>query len=361
MSHGEATNRLIHQILYQSKQPSTDEKAGPVDVQLLTGTEAAEKIESGSVSVPIITHRQQVFYWGKKSRPISELFLRMEIDPKRSVSVQIPSRPCTKDSYETRKLAEVRDRFLSGQDAKPDDPWNVLDLRSPVPAATLPKFLHGENSQLLPRVRDAVLMGGRAERAVARREEWNEWRDVLEWVLLAEGGHNTAPHTDSHGFGSWITVQEGHFGFGWMSRPTPEEREQWMADPQNYTGGQWRYAVLDPDQTIFFNPGTIHFVFRLKGKQTLALGGHVILWSDTDDWIKVVIDQVRNPNMTNEEVQWSAPKYVRVVADLVANRIKNRGLKGLGNEENIRRFFDSANVRLNLEIRIFWCYWANTR
>ncbi|KAK0727627.1 hypothetical protein B0T26DRAFT_603930, partial [Lasiosphaeria miniovina] len=67
--------------------------------------------------------------------------------------------------------------------------------------------------------------------------EWNEWKNVLEWVLLSEGGHNTAPHMDSHGFATWITPQEGSVGFGWMSCPTEEERNSWIADPHYYTGG----------------------------------------------------------------------------------------------------------------------------
>lgn len=39
-------------------------------------------------------------------------------------------------------------------------PWNILDLRSPLPPSTFPSFLTDENGQLLPRIRDAVLMGG---------------------------------------------------------------------------------------------------------------------------------------------------------------------------------------------------------
>ncbi|KAK3371250.1 hypothetical protein B0T24DRAFT_628270 [Lasiosphaeria ovina] len=73
---------------------------------------------------------------------------------------------------------------------------------------------------------------------------WSQWMDVLEWVLISEGGHNTAPHTDSHGLATWITIQEGHFGFGWLSCPTQKERDEWMANPHSFTGGQWRYVVL---------------------------------------------------------------------------------------------------------------------
>ncbi len=107
-------------------------------------------------------------------------------------------------------------------------------------------------------------MGQSAERYVAFVEDWYVWRNVTEWALLSKGGHNTAPHIDSHGYSTWIEVQEGQIGFGWMSRPTPGERDIWMADPHSYTGGRWRYVILQQGDTVFFTSGTIHFVFRIR-------------------------------------------------------------------------------------------------
>ncbi|KAH9225121.1 hypothetical protein K456DRAFT_1943790 [Colletotrichum gloeosporioides 23] len=215
---------------------------------------------------------------------------------------------------------------------------------SPLPPSILPTFLTGENCQLLPRVRDMVLTGRRAERAVASGEQWNEWRDVLEWVLLSEGGHNTAPHIDSHGLGTWITAQEGYIGFGWMSRPTRQEWNDWTADPQGYTGGRWRYVILRPGQTVFFDSGTIHLVFRARGEQTLALGGHILLWSSVERWLQIVIEEVRNPTITNEDINRSAPTYVQAVARLVAARVNRGRVEELGGGEAIARFFDSVKV-----------------
>ena len=78
------------------------------------------------------------------------------------VSVQMPSRPATKDSFEIKALRGVRDRFLSKEATK--DPWNLLDLQNPFPP-TLPIFVRGDDCQLLLRIRDSVLMdhmkGGR--------------------------------------------------------------------------------------------------------------------------------------------------------------------------------------------------------
>ncbi|KAK4167496.1 hypothetical protein QBC43DRAFT_203580, partial [Cladorrhinum sp. PSN259] len=55
-----------------------------------------------------------------------------------------------------------------------------------------------------------------------------------------------------------------------------EEREAWIANPNHYTRGKWRYIILEPRQTIVFNSGTVHFVFRPRNTNTLALGGHIL-------------------------------------------------------------------------------------
>ena len=94
-------------------------------------------------------------------------------------------------------------------------------------------------------------MGYSAERPIVSGYGWNEWRDILEWVLLSEGGHNIAPHTDSYGLATRITVQEGHVSFRWLLCLTQTERGEWMADPYHFTGGQWRYVVFAPSQTVF--------------------------------------------------------------------------------------------------------------
>ncbi|KAH0421178.1 hypothetical protein CcaCcLH18_13596 [Colletotrichum camelliae] len=338
-THGEESDKLVYKILQNAQQPQTDESCGEADAIFCTAGEATRRVESGSSDVPIFTESQQQFRWNGRDRPIEELFRRME-DLDRSVSVQVPSRSSSLRSFESRKLSQVRDRFLNKLDT--DDPWNILDLRSPLPPSILPTFLTGENCQLLPRVRDMVLTGRRAERAVASGEQWNEWRDVLEWVLLSEGGHNTAPHIDSHGLGTWITAQEGYIGFGWMSRPTRQEWNDWTVNPQGYTGGRWRYVILRPGQTVFFDSGTIHLVFRARGEQTLALGGHILLWSSVERWLQIVIEEVRNPTVTNEDINRSAPTYVQAVARLVTARVNRGRVEELGGGKAIARFFDSV-------------------
>lgn len=341
-SRGETTNRYIHAILSKCKPPNTDIRNGPVDAGFLSGEEAASVIEKGGENIPLFTEGQQQFQWTDSTRrPIAQLFHRME-DLTREVSVQIPSHNFDLPSYETKSLEDIRNRFLAGYTSQ--DPWNVLDLRSPLPPAILPKFLTGENCQLLPRIRDALLEGHSAERTKASREEWNEWTDLLEWVLMSEGGHNTAPHMDSHGWSTWITIQEGHFGFGWLARPTEKEQDTWMNDPLGYAGGKWRCAILKPGQTVFFPSGTIHFVFRLHEEQTLALGGHLLQWTALERWVQVILYQLKNPNITNEDLGTAPLKYIRTARKLVENRVAMSRLGSMGGMPAVARFMVLSNV-----------------
>lgn len=341
-SRGETTNRYIHAILSKCEHPNTDVRKGPIDVGFLNSQEASTILEKGTERLPIITTGQQQFKWTGSERPIAQLFKRME-DLSRQVSVQIPSHNFDLPSYETKSLSAIRDRFLRGQVSR--DPWNILDLRSPLPPSILPSFLTGENCQLLPRIRDALLEGHCAERIKATREEWNEWTELLEWVLMSEGGHNTAPHMDSHGWSTWITIQEGNFGFGWLARPTDEEQEEWMSDPLNYTGGNWRFVILKPGQTVFFPSGTVHFVFRLHAEQTLALGGHLLQWTALERWVQIILWQLKNPNITNEDLGTAPLKYIRSARKLVEHRMANWRVTTMGGMPTVTRFMALATVR----------------
>ncbi|KAF9729850.1 hypothetical protein PMIN01_11783 [Paraphaeosphaeria minitans] len=163
---------------------------------------------------------------------------------------------------------------------------------SPLPRSILPSFLTGEDCQLLGRVRDAVLDGDSGERRAASIAEWYQWKDVEGWVLLAQGGAQTLLHQDSCGKATWLTVQQGRVGFGWISRPSEEELRSWSADPSNYTGDRLRYIVLCPGQTIYFEAGTIYFVFRTVHHPTFMLGGHIMRWSRVDSMMEVVLNQL---------------------------------------------------------------------
>ncbi|KAK4463628.1 ATP synthase subunit alpha [Cladorrhinum samala] len=341
-SHGEKTNRLVYELLEKVLPPNTDSGRGRIEAYFCTGNEAAHTVESRSpVDAPIFTKDQQPFRWGEGGRPVEQFFRRTCVVDQ-FVSVQIPSRSSDEESFEVRELSKVREEFLAQK--RTSDPLNVLDLQSPI-TSILPSFLTGENCELLLHVRNRVLMAGSAERVVASTQQWSEWKDVDKWALLSQGGHHTAPHMDSHGYSTWITAQEGIIGFVWMSSPTKQEREAWMANPHCYTGGRWRYVLLRPGETVFFGPGTIHSVFRERDRQTLAFGGHVLQWSGIQRWIQVVLDELNNPATTNEDMKTTAPKLAGVVATLVEAKVKEGRVEELGGEAAVKGFFESVKVR----------------
>lgn len=341
----EMNDTAMFQLVSSATQPNLGGEDDEVDAYFLSSEEAAARIEctERQLRVPIITYNQQQFRWTRGAgRPIEQFFRRMEgLD--QMVSVQIPSLSIHGPSFSQMRLSVVKERFLS--DDFTNDRWNLLDLGCSLPGI-LPNFLIGENCQLLPTIRNEALRGDTFDRTLASCKQWNEWKDIEHWALLAQSGALTLRHQDSHGFATWITGQEGLIGVGWMSRPTVEESRAWMANPVNYTGGKLRYIVLAPGQTILIPSGVDHFVFRLIGQNldTLALGGHILLWSWLDVWMEVVLDQLRHPAITNEEMRATIPKYVDIVVKLVSQRKKCGRVKELGGEERVSRFFALVEV-----------------
>ena len=320
-SRGAQTAKHLLPILENCKHPNADETKGPVEVYRKDGQWAKEFLDDQTPNVPIITEQQQQFQWKDPAQPMSEFFEWMG-DLDRLVSVQVPSLTVDTHSYQQHSLRQVQKRLFSPN--RTGDPWNVLDCSCPLPSV-LPDFLTSWNCQLLARIRDVVLNGDSAERTVARSEEWTRWRDVEQWALLSEGGHCTAPHMDSHGLATWITVQQGVFGFIWMSRPTDEQRITWMEDVGHYDDGQqWRFVTLRPGQTIFFPSGTIHGVVRTRECKTLALGGHILQWSGIGQWLEVHSKQALYPDSTNEDIS-DVRHWMPIVEGLLRKRLPCNG------------------------------------
>ncbi|AEO68129.1 uncharacterized protein THITE_2027719, partial [Thermothielavioides terrestris NRRL 8126] len=99
-----------------------------------------------------------------------------------------------------------------------------------------------------------------------------------------------------------------------------QQQQAWTSDPHIYTEGEWRYIVLSPGQTVLFPSGNVHFVFRAQGEQTFALGDHILQWSSIDQWLEVVVSQVKNPEITNLDIELDVSKYVEIVKGFVENR-----------------------------------------
>lgn len=341
---GELNTRGMFSLLSRAKQPVSTGAESEKEVHFFTGEEAERKLEAhAALHGPVITENQQQFRWNpRKGRPIEQFFRRIgNLD--RSISVQKPSLRLHQPSFMFMQLGVVQDVFLKNE--RSEDPLNVLDLRNPLPRSILPGFLIGEDCQLLSRVRDTILEGTTAERCSASIAEWNRWRDDEDWALLAQGGAQTLTHQDGCGKATWLTVQEGQVGFGWISRPSEEEVRSWSADPNAFEGGQIKYVVLRPGQTIYFESGTIHFVFRLDQHQTLLLGGHILRWSRIDTWMQIVLDQLRSPNSTNEDLLPSAPAYVEAVSQLVMEQTRAGRTDLLVSEEVVAKFLSVKKAR----------------
>lgn len=128
-------------------------------------------------------------------------------------------------------------------------------------------------------------MGNSAERVVPARQDWNIWRNVTDWALLSEGGYNKAPYTDGYSTGLWfkkgISASDGcpnqvsgrskHGSL--IHRTIPKENGATSSSRQG--------------KPLFFRSGTVHFVFRERGEQTFAAGGHILQWYRMDRWIEV--------------------------------------------------------------------------
>jgi len=102
--------------------------------------------------------------------------------------------------------------------------------------------------------------------------------------------------------------------------------------------------VLQPRQSIFFMPGTIHFVFRTRDSPTLSIGGHVLRWSGLQRWIETVLDQIKYPDSTNEEDDGSVLSLVHTVDKLVSLRVEDEEYGWLGGEDVLEGFRKKIKV-----------------
>ncbi|OAT10609.1 hypothetical protein BDBG_06428 [Blastomyces gilchristii SLH14081] len=123
--------------------------------------------------------------------------------------------------------------------------------------------------------------------------------------------------------------------------PTKQELNDWIRDPQGYTGGRWKYVVLRPGRTTFLTSATIHYAPRLPKGQTLMAGGHIPQWPNIERWMETMIAQMKNPDTTNEDMELTAGKYVKAVADLIHDRDKSIGDL---DKETAREFFENVKV-----------------
>jgi hypothetical protein len=323
---GDRQNRTILALLKSATPASREE------MLFLKGTEAAQFLAPG------IFHNGPILTEGQQPMPLQRIedFLGEFYDDDGKVFIQDPSVQFSGKHNFVREvtIGAVKKRILGGKSK--GRPWNCLELATHVEDGLRPAFLAGEDSRLLTKVKLES-----AGETASRRSYPQGYKEVEKWALLAEAGALTEPHQDSHGYSTYITVNQGNIGFGWLSFPTDEERAAWNKDQSSgVAGDRFRYIVMKPGQTVFFPAGTVHFVFRLPatGAHTLAFGGHVLRCSNILHWIKTLIEEKASPDVTNEDLTSSAPGYLNRVEKFVRHAQKNGTTEKWGGPEAVEEF-----------------------
>jgi hypothetical protein len=328
---GDRQNRTILKLL-RTARPTTRE-----EMLFLTGTEAAQFL------APKIFHNGPILTEGQQPMPLQRIedFLGEFYDDDSKVFIQDPSVQFSGKHNFVRevRIGAVKKRILGGKSK--GRPWNCLELATHVEDGLRPAFLAGEDSRLLTKVKLE-----HAGETASRRAYPQGYKEVEKWALLAESGALTEPHQDSHGYSTYITVNQGNIGFGWLSFPTDEERAAWNKDQsEGVAGDRFRYVVMKPGQTVFFPAGTVHFVFRLPSAgHTLAFGGHVLRCSNIVHWIKTLLEEKASPNVTNEDLTSSAPGYLDRVEKFVRHAQSNGTMKKWGGAEAVEEFLRLKEV-----------------
>ncbi|KAI6872837.1 hypothetical protein KC338_g1920 [Hortaea werneckii] len=276
--------------------------------------QAAQQLEAN------VYYPNPIFIAGQQSLPLQTVdsFLSEMYDDKMEVHVQDPDLKVANGAQHIKRvtIGKVKEHF-----AKPcnGSPWNLLELATHYDEGIRPSFLNSEDCRLLTKLK----FPNRGDTA-SRKGYDPGWKEVEKWALIAQAGALTEPHQDSHGYSTFITINQGIFGYGWLSNPTGEQRAAWAASPDHYIdNGRWRYAILRPGQTVYFPTATIHFVFRLPAAgNTLAFGGHVLRNSQIVRWVKCLIDEKKNPYLANEDLTVSAPAYLGRVSKFVKQALQ---------------------------------------
>ncbi|KAI6980785.1 hypothetical protein KC355_g11033, partial [Hortaea werneckii] len=277
------------------------------------GEQAAQQLKAN------VYYPNPIFIAGQQSLPLQTVdsFLSEMYDDNVEVHVQDPDLEVANGAQHIKRvtIGKVKEHF-----AKPcnGSPWNLLELATHYDEGIRPGFLNSEDCRLLTKLK----FPNRGDTA-SRKGYDPGWKEVEKWALIAQAGALTEPHQDSHGYSTFITINQGIFGYGWLSNPTAEERAAWAASSDHDVDGRWRYAILRPGQTVYFPTATIHFVFRLPAAgNTLAFGGHVLRNSQIVRWVKCLIDEKKDPNLANEDLTVSAPAYLGRVSKFVKQALK---------------------------------------
>lgn len=344
ITHSEQIAKNLYPHLVVASHPNTDENRGDVEVRFCTTDEDCEKAAIDS-KVPIIAENQQPYEWRSGEPPIKQTFDQWRDDEDLMVYVQPSSRPKIDESYEKRTIREVTDKFLT--DGTPKDPWNLLDFRCRFQNVH-PKFLESYNCQLLHFIQDGSLKIKSAQRDAASTVEVWQYKNFEKGMLIGQRGANSDFHIDSNGWGTWITVQQGKFGFLFMANFSKEEREAWRKD-REYNNGKVRYVVLRPKQTIWFPPGTVHAVVRVE--ITVSITGHILRSCDITIWLEVLETQRDDPEITNEYMKDDSNlRMLKSALKIIEKRIQRCDVDAIGGLKEAEGNVATIEVRLHPDL-----------
>lgn len=321
---GDRQNEHILQLL-KAASPANDE-----EMLFLSGDEAAQLLMAGKFhNGPILTEGQQPL----PLQTISD-FLGEYYDDNAKVFIQNPSVRMNSGEHFVQEvtIGSVKKRILESKTK--GLPRNCLELATHVEDGLRPRFLAGEDTRLLTKLKLE-----HTQEYAGRRSYPQGYKEVEKWALLAEPGALTEPHQDSHGYSTYITTNQGLIGFGWLSYPSDKERKTWSESAGDIPGDRFRYVVVKPGQTVYFPAGTVHFVFRLPSAgPTLAFGGHVLRCSNIVHWVKTLLEEQANPQVTNEDLTTSAPGYLDRVEKFVKQAKANGSVDKWGGTEAVAEF-----------------------
>lgn len=313
--------------LLAKAQPANDQ-----EVLCLNATEAKDIFSPGNF------HKGPVLTEGQQPMPLQTVddFLGEYYNDNAKLHVQDSSVKIAKKVLAVKQvtIAKVKER-LSG---KPSEyPLNCLELATHVEDGLRPRFLDHQDCRLITKLKNPEFDGTLGRRALEAG-----YKEIEKWALLAEGGAHTEPHQDSHGYSTYITVNQGEVGFGWMSNPSPEDRRNWhhkLNIPPYEVGDYWRYVVLRAGQTVTFPAGTVHFVFRLPSAgHSLAYGGHFLRCSTLVHWVKTMLEQKSNPDVSNEDLSGTAHGYLEQVEVFVRQAQQKGNTAIWGGDEAVEEF-----------------------
>ncbi|KAF4984961.1 hypothetical protein FDECE_16940 [Fusarium decemcellulare] len=297
-SWGAESSRSCRDYLLRSSCPTIDQRNGLVDAHFSTIEEAKQLVEKTTPKVPIFTRCRNAGSWKAHLRPIVDYLTQAEGAQMTKLDVQKYCLPTNEPSYVPVTQLDLICHFVrDDQGCDGLDLWNALDLKNYVRHQHVPEFLTNSNCGLLGDLRQHA-----KKTRGAKRVDKLLGKDPQHFALIADGGMNTYPHSDSHGYSTFLTVQEGELIFGWLSGPDDDTWDQWAQNPRYCKYGEWRYVVMKPGDSVYLPSGMPHYVVRKKGSQTFILGGHVLQWSNLQGWASLLRKQMANPVATNEHM-----------------------------------------------------------